>query len=341
MALTVRTDGTAVVEEPKGTTAAAGAVADSGETVKDTTTTTKTTTTAVPEAATACMDFKTVQQNLNTTYDSKYDDQLADLYNQITQRKPFSYSTDDDMLYQQYLQKYTQQGKQAMKDTMGQTAALTGGYGNSYGQVAGQQTYDAFLQELNNLLPELQNAAYQKYAAEGDRLMQMYGLLGDMEDRDMNQFKLNQTVNQSAYERFMNEAALKGAAGDFSGYEDIFGKDSADKMQQTYNLDRLLPYLQAGLINQDQFNQLLAPFLSEMGIVTPKVAASGGGGWEGNWYGNDSSSNEGPYVAWSDESDNLPFVVGAMNSTSEGALAEIAAAAKHYADTGRLPADFY
>ena len=137
----------------------------------------------------------------------------------------------------------------------------------------------------------------------------------------------------------MNEAALRGAAGDFGGYEDIFGKDSAGKMQQTYNLDRLLPYLQAGLINQDQFNQLLAPFLSEMGIVTPAAAASGG--WGGNWYGNDSSSDEGPYVAWSDESDNLPFVVGAMNSTSEGALAEIAAAAKHYADTGRLPADFY
>ena len=290
MALTVRSDGTAVVEEPKVTTAAAGAVADSGETVKDTTTTTtKTTKTEVPEAATAGMDFKTVQQNLNTTYDSKYDDQLADLYNQITQRKPFTYSTDDDILYQEYLQKYTQQGKQAMKDTMGQTAALTGGYGNSYGQVAGQQTYDAYLQELNNLLPELQDAAYQKYAAEGDRLMQMYGLLGDMEDRDMNQFKLNQTVNQSAYERFMNEAALKGAAGDFSGYEDIFGKDSAGKMQQTYNIDRLLPFLEAGLINQDQFNQLLAPFLSEMGIVTPvasggSVAADdpwgyGGAGW--------------------------------------------------------------
>lgn len=294
MALTVRTDGTAVVEEPKGTTAAAGAVADSGETVKDTTTTTtKTTKTEVPEAATAGMDFKTVQQNLNTAYDSKYDDQLADLYNQITQRKPFSYSTNDDMLYQEYLRKYTQQGKQAMKDTMGQTAALTGGYGNSYGQVAGQQTYDAYLQELNNLLPELQDAAYKRYAAEGDRLMQMYGLLGDMEDRDMNQFKLNQTVNQSAYERFMNEAALKGAAGDFSGYEDIFGKDSAGKMQQTYNLDRLLPYLQAGLINQDQFNQLLAPFLSEMGIVTPAATASGGGGWEGNWYGNDPGSGNG------------------------------------------------
>lgn len=340
MALTVRTDGTAVVEEPKGTTAAAGAVADSGETVKDTTTTTtKTTKTEVPEAATAGMDFKTVQQNLNTAYDSKYDDQLADLYNQITQRKPFSYSTDDDMLYQQYLQKYTQQGKQAMKDTMGQTAALTGGYGNSYGQVAGQQTYDAYLQQLNNLLPELQDAAYKRYAAEGDRLMQMYGLLGDMEDRDMNQFKLNQTVNQSAYERFMNEAALKGAAGDFSGYEDIFGKDSAGKMQQTYNLDRLLPFLEAGLINQDQFNQLLAPFLSEMGIVTPAAVAgvSGGGdpwdyggvGWNPGYM---SGTSGGPEVTYG-VAGTIPFAsmsyAGAQNAVDT------------YNNTGRLPDDFY
>lgn len=281
MALTVRTDGTAVVEEPKVSTAAAGAVADSGETVKETTTT-KTTKTEVPEAATAGMDFKTVQQNLNTTYDSKYDDQLADLYNQIVQRKPFEYSTDDDMLYQQYLQKYTQQGKQAMKDTMGQTAALTGGYGNSYGQVAGQQTYDAYLQELNNLIPELQDAAYKQYAAEGDRLTQLYGLLGDMDEREMNQFKLNQTVNQGAYERFMNEAALRGAAGDFGGYEDIFGKDSAGKMQKQYEFDRLLPLFEAGIIPEEAFGQILNPYLSGMGIdmsALAEAAADSGDPW--------------------------------------------------------------
>ena len=325
MALLVKSDGTAVVEEPKASTAAAGAVADSGETVKETTTT-KTTKTEVPEAATAGMDFKTVQQNLNTTYDSKYDDQLADLYNQIVQRKPFEYSTDDDMLYQQYLQKYTQQGKQAMKDTMGQTAALTGGYGNSYGQVAGQQTYDEYLRQLNDLIPELQDAAYKQYAAEGDRLTQLYGLLGDMDEREMNQFKLNQTVNQGAYERFMNEAALRGAAGDFGGYEDIFGKDSAGKMQQTYNLDRLLPLYEAGLINAEQLNQLLGPMLSEMGIVTPAAVAGVSGGGDPWGYGG-PGWNPGymPGTSDGDEPTDEPTTV----PTTRGGVARAAEAARN------------
>ena len=301
MALTVRTDGTAVVEEPKGTTAAAGAVADSGETVKDTTTTTtKTTKTEVPEAATAGMDFKTVQQNLNTTYDSKYDDQLADLYNQITQRKPFTYSTDDDMLYQEYLRKYTQQGKQAMKDTMGQTAALTGGYGNSYGQVAGQQTYDAYLQELNNLLPELQDAAYQKYAAEGDRLTQQYGLLSDMDDKAFSRYSANYQMNADAYNRLMNEAALLGTAGDFDMYKDAFGDDAAKKMEDMYKLQSLLPYFEAGLIDRAALDTALVPYLNSLGVSAPIMGSTaaavagdpwdyGGAGW--------NPTNSGYYVA--------------------------------------------
>ena len=338
MALLVKSDGTAVVEEPKVSTAAAGAVADSGETVKETTTT-KTTKTEVPEAATAGMDFKTVQQNLNATYNSKYEDQLADLYNQIVQRKPFEYSTDDDMLYQQYLQKYTQQGKQAMKDTMGQTAALTGGYGNSYGQVAGQQAYDEYLRQLNNLIPELQDAAYKQYAAEGDRLTQLYGLLGDMDEREMNQFKLNQTVNQGAYERFMNEAALKGAAGDFSGYADIFGKDSANKMKKQYEFDRLLPLFEAGIIPEEAFGQILNPYLSGMGIDMSALAEAaagsgdvwdyGGVGWNPGYMNGTSGGPEVTYgVAGTTPFASMSYS-GAQNAVDT------------YKKTGRLPGDFY
>lgn len=301
MALIVKSNGEAAVDETTTNTAAAATTAtndnsnveiaktatpSTSASSADTTSAasnTKTSGTSVPDTATAGLDFKTIQQSLNTTYDSKYDEQLADLYNQIVQRKPFSYSTDEDMLYQNYLQKYTQQGKQAMRDTMGQAAALTGGYGSSYGQAVGQQQYDAYLQELNDLIPELYDRAYQQYAAEGDRLTQQYSLLSDMDDRARTIWQTNYNVNADNYDRYMEEAALAGAAGDFSKYEDVFGADAVAKMQQTYNLDRLLPYLEAGLINKDQFNQLLAPILSELGIVTSQ--ASGGGSGDPWGYG--------------------------------------------------------
>lgn len=292
MALILKPDGTAAVEEPKATNTTAGAVTDSGESVKDTAAATQKTKTEVPEAATAGMDFKTVQQNLNTTYDSKYDDQLADLYNQITQRKPFEYSTDDDMLYQQYLQKYTQQGQQAMRDTMGQAAALTGGYGSSYGQAVGQQQYDAYLQQLNDIIPALQQAALERYNAEGDRLNQQYGMLSDMDDRARAEFQMNYGINADAYERLMSEAALRGAAGDFGGYEDIFGADSAERMAALFNLQTLGPYIESGGYLMPGMQQLLAPLLGSAGINMNNLMGSSGGddpwGYGGSgWNGGD------------------------------------------------------
>ena len=77
--------------------------------------------------------------------------QLDDIINRIFNREDFSYDLNGDMLYQQYKDQYTTQGKLAMMDTMGQAAAMTGGYGNSYAQTAGQQAYQGYLQQLNNM----------------------------------------------------------------------------------------------------------------------------------------------------------------------------------------------
>ena len=42
---------------------------------------------------------------------------------------------------------------------MGQAAALTGGYGSTYGEQVGQQAYNAYLQNLNDIVPQLQQQA--------------------------------------------------------------------------------------------------------------------------------------------------------------------------------------
>lgn len=273
MGLIVKNTGEAVVEEPK-TTAAKEKTNNVAVTTPTATQTEK--ETSVPGNATAGLDYKTIQSGLTTTYDSKYDEQLADLYNQITQRKPFSYSTEDDLLYKMYEEKYTQQGKQAMRDTIGQAAALTGGYGSSYGQAVGQQQYDAHLQNLNDILPKLYNMAYQRYNDEGDRLTQQYGLVKDMDARDLDAWLRNYQMNADSYNRFMEQAALLGAAGDFSMYEDVVGKKAVKNMQTTYNIDRILPMYEAGIIDSDQLNQLLAPYLSGLGITMPDATSSGG-----------------------------------------------------------------
>ena len=85
-------------------------------------------------------------------------------------REVFSYDPETDPLYQSYRKQYTDAGRLAMEDTVGMASTLTGGYGNSYAQTAGQQTYNAYLQQLSSLMPELYGAAYDRYRAEGEAL---------------------------------------------------------------------------------------------------------------------------------------------------------------------------
>lgn len=122
-------------------------------------------------------------------YGGQYDQQIQDIYQQIVNRKKFSYDAAADPVYQQYKQQYTQQGQQAMRDTMGQAAALTGGYGSSYGQTVGQQQYDAYLQRLGEVLPETYSMALNQYNAEGDALTNQYAMLNDMATTDYNRYR--------------------------------------------------------------------------------------------------------------------------------------------------------
>ncbi len=126
-------------------------------------------------------------------YDSRYDEQIRSLYDQLTSRGPFRYDSATDPLYQQYRQSYVQLGQNAMRDTMGQAAGLTGGYGSSYAQSVGQQQYDAYLRRLADVLPETYGMALQSWQAEGQDLQRRYSAAAALE--------------QSDYERYLDELA--------------------------------------------------------------------------------------------------------------------------------------
>ena len=134
-----------------------------------------------------------VQSRRPGRYESQWDGELTELYNRIANRKPFSYDIGTDPVYQQYREQYQRQGRLAMQDTMGQAAALTGGYGSTYGEQVGQQAYNAYLQNLNDIVPDLYNAAYNRYRDEGTDLYNQYGLLSDRENQAYSRYR--DTVN--------------------------------------------------------------------------------------------------------------------------------------------------
>lgn len=128
--------------------------------------------------------LKQWQANQPGSYKPVWQDEADAYLSQYQNREPFSYDFNSDALYNQYKDQYIQQGQMAMMDTMGQAAAMTGGYGNSYAQTVGQQAYNQYLGQLNEVMPELYGMAYDRYSREGQDLLNMYDLYMNREAMD-------------------------------------------------------------------------------------------------------------------------------------------------------------
>ena len=122
-------------------------------------------------------------------FQSRYAGDIARLYDQIMNRPKFQYDVNKDPLFQQYKNQYTVQGQRAMQDTVGQMAGLTGGYGNSWGATVGSQAYQAYLQQLNDRIPELEQRAFDRYTAEGDEMRANMDLTRALEDMDYSRYR--------------------------------------------------------------------------------------------------------------------------------------------------------
>lgn len=176
-------------------------------------------------------------------------DQLDNTLSQIMNRKEFDYDLNGDALYQQYKDKYIQQGQMAMKDTIGKASQMTGGYGNSYATTAGNLAYQASLQQLNDVVPELYQLAYNKYQNQGDELKNKYAMLTDKEATEYgrhqdaladyyNQYGLLSSEEEKLYNRDYNnwmnqENAKQNIAQSDRDYQHQVNRESiADKQWQ-------------------------------------------------------------------------------------------------------------
>ena len=179
--------------------------------------------------------LKTEAENAVKNYgDFAYSDQatLDAIMDKILNREDFSYDLNGDALYQQYKDKYTQQGKMAMMDTMGQAAAMTGGYGNSYASTAGNQAYQAHLENLNDIVPELYQMAYDRYNQEGQDLYNQYGLLSD--DRNMEYAMWGDKYNQLVADRdYYGNEANNAYAKDYGEWSDQRDYDTSQYWNET------------------------------------------------------------------------------------------------------------
>lgn len=139
-----------------------------------------------------------VENNLNEweknkpgEFVSKYSDEIENILQGILNRERFNFNINADPLYNQYREQYINNGKKAMMDTIAQSSALTGGYSNSYATVAGNQVFNDYLNNLNNVALDLYDRAYSAYNDEGKNALEKMSVLSDLEKSDYNKYRDN------------------------------------------------------------------------------------------------------------------------------------------------------
>lgn len=155
------------------------------------------------------------------TWTPQYQEQINEILNGITNRDPFEYDMMGDKLYQQYRDQYIREGQKAMKDTAAQAAALSGGYGSTFGAIAAQQGYDNYLEGLNDVVPQLEQQAYGKYA---DNLADMYNQLGAYQGEEQRLYgQYLDQMDQYNMDRDFAFNAMQAAMGQ-NNYENEFNR---------------------------------------------------------------------------------------------------------------------
>ncbi len=204
---------------------------------------------------------------------SAYETYIKDVFDKLNNREKFSYDLNGDALYQQYKDQYMLQGQQAMMDTMGQVAAMNGGYGNSYAQTVGQQTYQGYLQQLNDRIPELYQLALNQYNQEGQDLKDLYALYTDMDDRkyerDMDDINMQYNLHNDKVTKLEN-AITRGYDNYWQsyGYDYQFGRDAVEdaNTQQAVAYDKASTMLGFGIMPE-------ADLLAAAGISSKSAQA--------------------------------------------------------------------
>ena len=228
-------------------------------------------------------------------YQSGWQQTLKDTLDKIQNREKFSYDLNGDALYQQYKNQYVTQGKQAMMDTMGQAAALTGGYGNSYAQSAGQQTYQGYLQGLNDKIPELYQLARSAYDQETQNLYNQYALYGEQENMDYSRYRDTVSDYNAERDRLQN---LYNAERDYdyAKYTDDrnfayqgYADDIANKQWSAQFDEALRQYNESFAYQQERDKIEDDRWQQEFDLASGKVTGSSFGGSSGGSGGGSSS----------------------------------------------------
>jgi hypothetical protein len=160
-------------------------------------------------------------------YNSQYGSMIDGLLGGILNREPFSYNKDTDDLYRQYKESYTRGGQRAMQDVLAQISARTGGLASSYGTIASQQTFNNYMAQLADKVPELYQMRYNMYLDELNQKRQDLDTVLGIDDMYYGRYR--DTVGDQQWQQQFDYNAYRDSVADSQWqqqYSDSLTSDS-------------------------------------------------------------------------------------------------------------------
>lgn len=253
---------------------------------------------------------RNLEKNKPDEFESKYEDQISSILDNIMNRPKFSYTSEDmvnDDLYKMYRDQYMRQGNLAMRDTMGNAAALTGGYGNTYASAAGQQAYDNYVSMLNDKALDFYDRAYQRYNDEGQNLYNQMNVVTGLDNTDYQRHR--DTVSDYYNDlNYYNGRYNQEYGYDYGQYQD---RVAADQWAQEFAFQK------------QQAAQEQANWEAEMALRRQAAASSGGGRGRSSRSSSkkkSSSSRNTNTIGWQEAHD---IYISALNEKGQKTADEI------------------
>lgn len=152
------------------------------------------------------------------SFDYKNQDAYQKLLDSVANQGSFSYDYREDPSWQAYKKAYLREGDRASANALAQTSAASGGRASSYAQTAAQQAGNYYSGQLADVIPSLEQSAYQKYledysrqlnslnAMQNDRSFD-YGAWQDRYNMLLSGLASYQEQDDTDYQRFLDAYA--------------------------------------------------------------------------------------------------------------------------------------
>ena len=158
----------------------------------------------------------------------------------------------------------------AITDAQNKITDLHTSYQNSVAEAVAQNDYERAVQMLNEYRTQAQSVVQTAQAQA---------------DEDYRAWQSGLNANNASYQRSMEQAQLLSQYGDFSGYENLYGADTANNMRQAWVASNPDLAYNTGTIDADRYREITGRY--------PAGYSSGGGGGNSN-----GSRNNGNMINW-------------------------------------------